>query len=167
MHKKIIYLFFLFPVLVWCSLIVLAPYLMSIHQESAANLIYLLFSPGCHQLPERSLYLFDYKLAVCARCAAIYFGFLITSLIYPLIKKIDDKETPTKLLLICSVIPIGLDGGMQLVTSYESTNEIRVITGGIFGIILTLYIIPVYNTIVYEIVDRLMKNQEQGYSEQP
>ncbi|RLI85976.1 MAG: DUF2085 domain-containing protein [Candidatus Altiarchaeales archaeon] len=151
-YKKRTYLIFLFPVLMWCFLIILAPYLMSIHREFAANLIYFLFSPVCHQLPERSFFLFGYKLAVCARCTAIYFGFLITSLIYPLFKRIDNKETPGKWLLILSLIPMGLDGGIQLVTSYESTNQIRAITGGIFGIILPLYIIPVYNTIIYEVV---------------
>ncbi len=163
MYKKIIYLIFLFPVLVWCFLIILAPYLMSLHQEFAANLIYLLFSPGCHQLPERSLFLFGYKLAVCARCTAIYFGFLIASLIYPLFKEIDNKETPGKWLLILSLIPMGLDGGAQMVTSYESTNLIRAITGGIFGIILPLYIIPVYNIIVYDFVDWLKRKKTISY----
>ena len=155
MYKRIVYLIFLAPVVLWCLLIVLAPYLMSIDQDFVANLIYLLFSPSCHQLPERSFFLFGYKLAVCARCTSIYFGFLVTSLIYPLFKKVDDRETPGKWLLIFSLIPMGLDGGIQLLTRYESTNLIRAITGGIFGLILPLYIIPVYNIIVYDTVDWL------------
>lgn len=163
LHKKIIYLVFLFPVLAWCLLIILAPYLMGIEEEFLGGLVYLLFSPGCHQLPERSLFLFGYKLGVCARCTAIYFGFLGTTILYPLIRNIDNNQTPGKWLLILSLVPMGLDGGIQLVTSYESTNEIRILTGGIFGMILALYIIPVYNTIVYEVVDWLKEEKKDRY----
>jgi uncharacterized membrane protein len=47
-------------------------------------------------------------------------------------------------------VPIGLDGGLQLASdtglvafAYESTNMIRVITGGIAGLAASFYAIPV------------------------
>lgn len=36
------------------------------------------------------------------------------------------------------LIPIGLDGGLQLLTSYESNNLFRLLTGGLAGIVTTL-----------------------------
>jgi uncharacterized membrane protein len=103
----------------------------------------------CHQLPERSFFLFGHKLAVCSRCTGIYFGALISTLVYPLPLKVDNIKTPGKWLLICSLIPLGLDGGIQMITSYESNNLLRFVTGVIFGSVLPLYLLPVYNEIVY------------------
>ncbi|OYT40246.1 MAG: hypothetical protein B6U86_04400 [Candidatus Altiarchaeales archaeon ex4484_43] len=147
--KVIIYLLFLFPILILCLLIVAAPYLSSTGDIFTSNLIYLAFSITCHQLPERSFFLFDHKLAVCSRCTGIYFGALITTAIYPLFLKIDNKKTPGKWLLILAIIPIASDGGIQLITSYESTNPIRFMTGAIFGCVLPVYLLPVYNEMVY------------------
>jgi uncharacterized membrane protein len=39
--------------------------------------LYFLFSLVCHQQPERSLWIAGAPLAVCARCAGIYFGALL------------------------------------------------------------------------------------------
>lgn len=147
--KIIIYLLFLLPILILCLLIIAAPYLSSTGDIFTSNLIYFAFSVTCHQLPERSFFLFDHKFAVCSRCTGIYFGALITTVIYPLFLKIDNKRTPGKGPLILTIIPIALDGGIQLITSYESTNAIRFLTGAIFGCVLPLYLLPVYNEIVY------------------
>ncbi|MBI4457023.1 MAG: DUF2085 domain-containing protein [Acidobacteria bacterium] len=53
----------------WCSAILL-PTLIS------ADALRLFFAPICHQIPQRSLWLFGKPLAVCARCSGFYFGFL-------------------------------------------------------------------------------------------
>jgi uncharacterized membrane protein len=158
--RILIYLFFLFPLLVWCLLIVSAPYLALAGVISLSNFLYYLFSVTCHQLPERSFFLFGYKLAVCSRCTGIYFGALISTLVYPLLLKVDNIKTPGKWLLIYSLIPIGLDGGIQLITSYESNNLLRFITGAIFGGVLPLYLLPVYNELVYGFFIREHNNKQ-------
>jgi hypothetical protein len=58
----------------WCLAIVAAP----IFQLTP---IYAVFSAICHQLPARSWHIHGEALAVCIRCAAIYFGFLAGLLI--------------------------------------------------------------------------------------
>ena len=45
--------------------------------------------------------------------------------------------------IMLAIIPMGLDGGIQLVTKYESTNLRRVITGVLFGILIT-YIMGIF-----------------------
>jgi uncharacterized membrane protein len=143
-------------------LIVLAPYLMSIKQDFLASVIYIGFSHSCHQLPERSFFIFGYKMAVCQRCTAIYAGFLLMTLIYPLIRKIDGVKTPGKLLLVAALIPMGLDGGLQLIHVYQSNPIQRVVTGGIFGLVLPLYVIPVYNLLMYDFLGWLrIKNKKK------
>jgi len=42
-----------------------------------AGLSYLVFTPFCHQLPDRSFHLLGVPLAVCARCTGIYLGIFI------------------------------------------------------------------------------------------
>ena len=54
---------------VWCFAILAAPLF---HLEP----VYKFFSLICHQIPDRSWHLHGEPLAVCIRCASIYFGFL-------------------------------------------------------------------------------------------
>ena len=37
-----------------------------------------------------------------------------------------------------SIIPIGIDGFTQMLTSYESTHPVRLVTGAAFGIMLAI-----------------------------
>ncbi len=161
LDKGIAYFFFLFIISFFCLLIVVAPYLMSIGQDFFASLIYIGFSHSCHQLPERSFFLFGYKLAVCQRCTAIYAGFLLMTLMYPLVRKVDGVKTPGKLLLVAALIPMGLDGGLQLIHVIQSNPFQRVVTGGIFGLVLPLYVIPVYNMVFYDFLGWLRSKKKK------
>lgn len=164
MRKKLVYLIYIIPPLIWVLLIFLAPYLEYSGRDLWSGLIYHIYAATCHQLPERSFFFMGFKLAVCARCTGIYAGFLVTSLIYPLIKDIDNRKIGGKKLLILSMIPMGLDGGLQLLTGYESNNTLRLATGLFFGFILPFYVIPIYNEIMYGIIgkeDPVKKRNEQ------
>src|SRR5687768_17707700 len=59
-------------VLAIVSLIMMAPLTAGSH---LANSIYGGFAVVCHQLPERSYFIFGHKLAVCSRCTGLYAGF--------------------------------------------------------------------------------------------
>ncbi len=165
------YLFFIFVMLIWDKLILLAPYFMSTGNRDAGSALYAFFSPACHQIPERSLSVFGYKMAVCARCAGIYFAMLVGLLVYPLFKRVDDAEMPNFRYLILAVVPIGIDGGTQLLADYapilagwginlpgfllrHSTNEIRVVTGAVVGLVMPFYILPMLNEVFVWFVHR-------------
>lgn len=145
-YAVIAYLSFLFIALVWCSLIVATPLLASLGDGYAnvSALLYLFFSFTCHQLPQRSFHLFGHKLAVCARCTAIYFGGLLAALAYPIVRRLGDTGLPSKWIVILSIIPIGLDGVSQALGLRESTNTLRALTGFMFGFVLPFYLIPAY-----------------------
>jgi len=110
--------------------------------------MYEFFSRICHQLDSHSLHLFDAKFAVCARCTAIYYGFFVCVIIYPLLLRralpVAVAETivnsPRNLFL--SVLPILIDLGLSESGVHESTLATRVVTGAIFGITLPFILIP-------------------------
>ena len=53
----------------------------------------------------------------------------------------NDLRTKAVLLLVAvTIIPIGIDGFAQMLTSYESTNLKRIITGLPFGALVSLYL---------------------------
>ncbi len=92
-----------------------------------------------------------YKLPVCARDIGIYGAVLLGALVYPFARKLEDARVPPAIYLLLAIIPIGFDGGMQLLGElgifgdYESTNLTRVVTGAIAGIVLPFYIFPLFN----------------------
>ena len=63
------------------------------------------------------------------------------------LKRHDKKEILPAIWLILAIVPIGIDGTGQLLGFWESTNLIRAITGGIVGIAIAVYMIPILNKI--------------------
>ena len=91
--------------------------------------IYYLGDLNCHQLSHRSYAYNDNQMSFCARDTGIFVG-LVLGFTYASRKKI----ILTLPLVIAALIPIGLDGTIQLLTDYESTNPKRLVTGLIAGI---------------------------------
>ena len=82
---------------------------------------------GCHQLPERSFFICGYQFPVCARCAGIIIGYII-SIIYSIFFK---KINLTFAILL--LFPMSFDGLLQLFTRYLSNNIKRCLTGFLAG----------------------------------
>ncbi|AIJ05196.1 hypothetical protein JH146_0346 [Methanocaldococcus bathoardescens] len=135
--------------------IFLAPYFAFLGEHSnfwklISICVYSIYSPICHQMPQRSFFIFGHKMAVCARCFGIYTGFLIGMVIYLFLKKLDDFKIPNKWYLIISSIPMVVDGTTQLIGLRESFNELRFITGFIAGFTITFYILPIFFEMIYK-----------------
>ncbi len=91
-----------------------------------------------------------YKIPVCARDVGIYLAMLVAGIIYPFVRKLEDKEVYPTIYLVAAIVPLGIDGTVQLLSDfgilpfvYESTNEMRLLTGVIAGFALTFYAIPI------------------------
>jgi uncharacterized membrane protein len=136
MKQKITYFIILGLSFCWCGMILYAPYLKSIN--SAFNvLIYFCFSRICHQIPERSFYIFGQKFAVCERCTAIYFAFLSGVLLYPLIKKIKRQFLVYALQFATLIIVIEFLFGYIKV--FQNVYTI-LISGALFGFCAAYFI---------------------------
>jgi uncharacterized membrane protein len=120
--------------------IVSSPLLAHWGYVGAAALSERMFSVYCHQLPERSVFLWGWKMPVCARCFGIYFGLFLGALLYPLTWK--GKVTPSGWVLLAAVAPLCVDGVLQLLGLWMSNNPVRFETGLLFGLAIPYYLVP-------------------------
>jgi len=143
------------------GLALLAPWLMAHGAAWAGQWIYLLYRPLCHQLPERSFFLWGqravydlqelnahlgyeaparwigdaqlgYKVAFCERDTAIYAGWLVGGLGFALVRD-RLRPLPWQALAVLAA-PMVVDGLGQLFGAWESTWWMRVITGVLFAL---------------------------------
>jgi uncharacterized membrane protein len=127
------------------------------------------YHPTCHQIPERSLFIFGHQMTVCSRCFAIYVSFLAGGLLFYFIKNRLKPFHIFYFVLLC--MPMAIDGtaqlfgvplprfdGMQLIWTTLSTNEIRVVTGAIFGLGSALFVMPY----MQQILEMEIEDERQG-----
>jgi uncharacterized membrane protein len=131
-------------VTMWCGAICLAPILVSGNGpvESAGQWIYAFFGQLCHQTRERSWLVGDHPMAVCVRCASIYFGFLVGTLLGA-VRGFPSPAHGTRALVILGLAPMLIDVLSGAVGLYHGTNLSRAVTGGWFGVIVAGGIFPI------------------------
>ncbi|MBN2043613.1 MAG: DUF2085 domain-containing protein [Anaerolineales bacterium] len=90
-----------------------------------------------------------YKVAFCQRDIAIYTAMLAFSLIFGLTGR-RLKPLPFLVWILVGILPVGLDGGSQLISQVftilpfrETTPLLRTITGALFGFTTAWFGIPV------------------------
>ena len=126
---------------IWCGTIILAPFLAA-SSSPLSGFVYQFFHPICHQLPERSFYLWGEKLAVCSRCSSIYFGFLFVAVLYPFIRSVSNPIVPHRNWLLLTLLPMLIDVSLEFFNLHNSTFVTRTITGAVFGGIVPFYVLP-------------------------
>ena len=139
---NLLYLVFLISVTMWCFLIIAAPLLAKFEYRFASGIIYIFFSKICHQMAERSFFIFGKQFAVCSRCTGLYFGFLLGTIIYPVIHKFRSNWIPAKKYFYLAMIPIFIDISMRFFHIAENTFTSRLITGLILGATTVFFILP-------------------------
>jgi len=145
MKKSLPYYILLTAVAVWCLMLFLPPLTAAIEAPSStiSKPMYSFYASICHQYETRSLHIFGYKIAVCARCFGIYSGFFIGCLLYPLIFKKQKLQSLLGWCLVC--LPMAVDVFLDATSIHTSTMAIRLATGLFFGCgaaaILTPFII--------------------------
>lgn len=162
---------------VWLALVVSAPYLVPHHTlldlsgsvsvrdnvdqfHSLAPLPKAIYSIGdieCHQIASRSFYLNGNEMPFCSRDLGLFIGLaggfgLATFRRY--------KFNP--FLVFVGLAPIAIDGGLQLVTSYESNNLLRLATGIVAGGVLAL-LLGFYMFIIQE--DKTKKDTKLSHAQ--
>lgn len=86
-----------------------------------------------------------YPLPVCARDVGIYLAALLSGALVLFLKKADSETVPHPIWFLLALVPIGLDGGTQLIGLRESTNFLRLLTGAIAGLAFSFYCVPLMN----------------------
>jgi uncharacterized membrane protein len=95
--------------------------------------IYIIGDLECHQIAERSYFLNGNQMPFCSRDIGLFIGIALG---FGIATFFSIQLNPIWLLV--GLVPIGLDGGLQLVTAYESTNPLRLVTGMVGGAALAL-----------------------------
>ena len=90
---------------------------------------------NCHQQLDRSYFLNDNQMPFCARDVGIFAGLAGGSLI-ALIFSFKMRWT----WMILGFVPMGIDGLAQALTSYDSTNGVRFLTGLLAGCAAIMFI---------------------------
>lgn len=92
---------------------------------------FLVIAFMCHQKPERSFHFRGRQFPLCARCTGILIGYFVGIAVAYITRKSNC------LWLSLCVVPMIIDGGIQLICKAESNNFRRLITGilGRVGII--------------------------------
>lgn len=93
---------------------------------------------GCHARPDRSFFWKGKQFPICARCTGELCGMIFS---IPII--IFLGYMPLKWCFLM-MIPLIVDGTIQLKTSWESNNILRLITGIIFGIAIGFLFVHIH-----------------------
>jgi uncharacterized membrane protein len=156
----------------YVGLPILAPVLMNAGLTTPANIIYMLYRPACHQRPTRSYFIggpqayyspeelaeagvdvgpfsrdignetLGWKVAFCERDVAIYGSILVVGLVYGLIRRWLGNWRMRFRYFLIFLVPMGIDGTLQLFGFYESTWVMRTITGVFFGVGAVVFAYP-------------------------
>jgi uncharacterized membrane protein len=129
-------------VLLYVSLIAIAPLALSSGHDTSAFVLYQMFSRLCHQIPERAFFLEGYPLAVCARCTGIYLGFAAGVLIYPLVRSLKRGDTPPRRWLLLAAVPTLSDFALGFFGVVANTHWSRSLTGALLGAVAAFYVVP-------------------------
>ena len=145
----------------YVGLPILAPILMLTGHTWLGSVIYTVYKVACHQIPWRSFFIggaqmvytyeelialvgpalteryvgdatIGYKVALCQRDVATYGTILLAGLVFGLVRR---RLKPLPIwAFVLSLVPMGIDGLTQLFGLRESTWQLRMITGALFGL---------------------------------
>ena len=125
------------------GLVVSAPALRANGSPLLSQVVYKLFSGACHQIPERSFYLWGFPLAVCARCAGLYAGAAAGVLAYPLLRRpLARTDAPPRAWLLLAVLPTTVDLLLGVTGLWENTHLSRFLTALLAGAAAAFYVVP-------------------------
>ncbi len=124
------------------------PFLFYLGLNSVASPLFDMLHFVCAQIPSHSFYIFGYQLGMCARNLSIYSSMFVGGLIFLFSKK-RFPGIPWWLFVLMA-LPMAWDGFTQMFGLRESTWELRVITGTLFGLAAVWFTLPLIQKLLTE-----------------
>lgn len=113
----------------------------------------------CHQIPQRTIYINELPLPVCARDTGIYTGIFV-SFAFILLKGRWNSDMPPRpaisIFLTLLMVPMMIDGVSSYLQLRETDNVLRLITGLLFGMPIPVFLVPAANFKIYEKNNRVV-----------
>ena len=122
------------------TLAIAIPFLSYFGLDAIAKPLFFSLHFICAQIPSHSFYIFGHQLGLCERNFSIYSSMFLGSLIFVLSKK-RMPGLPWWLWVLL-MLPMAWDGITQMFGLRESTMELRVLTGTIFGFANIWFVLP-------------------------
>lgn len=130
------------------------PLLTYLGLDSLSKPIFYSLHLICAQIPSHSFYILGHQLGMCARNMGIYGSMFVGGLVFVLSKK---RLTGIPWWFwILLILPMAYDGLTQMFGLRESTWELRVITGALFGFGNMWFALP--------FIQRTLKESVPAYS---
>ncbi len=101
--------------------------------DQLINLFNFIGSLICHQRPDRTLFVGGHYLPVCARDTGIFVGLIVGYLLIIVFRNKKAKGPPNLLVAMAMMLPLLIDSFSQLFGFWTSTNDLRLLTGLLFG----------------------------------
>lgn len=98
-----------------------------------ARAVYQSGDINCHQRADRSLFINGNQMPYCSRCFGIFLGLAIGS-VASVFLVVELRFWH----IVAALAPLGVDGTAQLLGFWESTNSLRLLTGGLAGLVAGL-----------------------------
>ena len=95
------------------------------------NIVYSIGDRLCHQRSDRSFFLNGNQMPFCARCTGIWLGLTIG--LGMSIRYIFRLSERLILLIFIGILPLAVDGTIQLFGLWKSNNILRISTGVLAG----------------------------------
>ena len=115
----------------------LGPSLAAAGHVLLSALVYGVFSPICHQMPERSFELLGFPWAVCHRCSGIYLGVLFAAIFYTAIPRRLTSDETRRYWVVAATAPLVVDVGLTAAGVWDNVPLSRLCTGFLFGAMLS------------------------------
>lgn len=90
--------------------------------------VYLLGDVNCHQQADRSFFVNENQMPFCARDLGLLAGAALGLAAFVILER---RVTWAWLLVL--LVPMAVDGVLQAITDYESSNVLRLLTGALAG----------------------------------
>ena len=112
----------------------------------------------CHRIAERSFFLADRAVPLCARCSGMYLGALAGFLFQLRLGK-RGSLPPRRIQAVFALflLAFALDGVNSYITFfpqlphlYDPQNSLRLLTGTLLGIGMTGVLVPTFNQVVWQ-----------------
>ncbi|MFQ3632814.1 DUF2085 domain-containing protein [Roseiflexus sp.] len=131
----------------------LSPWLKANGHPLAGEIIFRIYTPLCHQRPERSFCFCGYQVAFCHRCTSLYGGLFIAGVLFSFVRR---RVRPISLRSgAFLLLPITLDAGSHMINDLLNLGWrgggddvgslnfwLRMITGALAALTVLLVVYP-------------------------
>jgi uncharacterized membrane protein len=155
-------------VILYAGLPWLSPLAKASGHPLIGELLFRIYTPLCHQLPERSFFVCGHQVGFCHRCVALYSSIVVASLLFGLLRR---RMHPISLKIGgLLLLPILIDGLSHMADDLSGLGFrgggdaigtlnfwLRMITSALVGVVVLLAIYPRVERDLRNAVDKMVR----------